>query len=378
MTPRVGISVSIALLLLAGCSSSSETTTTVTLDANTTENPSESTTSTTAVEAATTTVEATTTTSAGAAGVPTGILVAGESGIVLLEGGNASTVLDQPASVAADDLMGGLVFQGPGSDSGFFGAPEESIVWWLPAGAEEPRSLLVPTGEQWLRLVGVELIDGSPAVVYIRTDNPDDFYNAIATLRTYDFEAGEVSEVRTVGGWESGTSHVTFGNGVFASNWFGEAYSGFDFFDTNGDDVVVAGDPYGDAICFDGTLEPGTEDTGAVTGGRCFENVAITPDGSRIAYTTLSSDEEGVVQSVDLVVVDAADGSELHRMPILTEAPYSISSLDIRGDTVLYNQVTFRTTRELLPATVIDLSTGEGITIPVAGTARFAPSLTAG
>ena len=128
MTPRVRICVTIALFLLAGCSSSSETTTTVTHDTATTEIPAESTTSTTAVDAPTTTVEATTTMSAGAADVPTGILVAGESGIVLVEGGNASTVLDQPASVAADDLMGGLVFQGPGSDSGFFGAPEETIV----------------------------------------------------------------------------------------------------------------------------------------------------------------------------------------------------------------------------------------------------------
>ena len=372
------ITVMVATLLIAACSSEPVATSMAETTVSTVGTTTIATTTTTIADSTTTVVETTTTTMIlrDFEGPP--LLVATESGIHLVGVGETTTLLDLPASLAADDLMGGVVFQGPGSESGFFGTPEETIVRWLPAGTDEPQDLLVPSGEQWLRLVGVELVDGSPTVVYIRMDDRGDFDNARDTLRLYDFETGNVSEVRTVGGWESGAGHITFGGGIFASNWFGEAYSGFNYFDADGNDVTVAGDPYGDAICFDGTIEPGTEDSGAAAGGRCFENVAIAPDGSRLAYTTLYSDDEGIVQSLDLVVVGASDGAELYRAPIRTEAPYSISSLDIRGDLVLYNELTFTARREPLPATVVDLSTGQSATIPFPGTARFAPTLSGG
>lgn len=364
------------LLLLAACSTEPAPgvaeTTQPDADMTTTVAP------TTSAPVETTTTTADITTTIGESTVSSALVVASEAGIQLVDGTETITLLDVPASVAADDLMGGVVFQGVGSAQGFFDEPEESIVWWLPEGAENPQSLLVPTGDQVLRLIDVELIDGSPRVVYIRMDDRGDFNNAIDTLRVYDFESGEVSEVRTVGGWESGTSHVTFGAGVFASNWFGEAYSGFDFFDVNGDDVAVVGDPYGDAICFDGTLEPGTEDSGVLSAEGCSYNVAISPDGTRLAYTVVVRDAEMIVRAIELVVVDTGDGSELHRLPIRTREPFSIDSLEILGDTVLYNQSAFVTSREQLPATVVELTTGQIATLPLPGAARFASTLSGG
>lgn len=364
----------VAALLIAACSAEPDSTSDTTLPGP----PTTTTATTTTTTEATTMTTTGSTTSTGDPGPIPPLLVAGDEGIQLIDATETRTLLDVPASVAADDLMGGVVFQGVGSESGFFGEPEESIVWWLPEGAEEPRSLLVPTGEQWLRLIGVEFVDGTPNVVYIRSDDRGDFDNARDTLRLYDFGSAEVSEVRTVGGWESGVGHVTFGEGIFASNWFGEAYSGFDFFDTSGDEVSVVGDPYGDAICFDGMIEPGTEDTGAIVGGRCFDNVAISPDGARIAFTILQPDDEGIIRSLELVVVDTGSGSELYRMPIRTEEPYSISSLDIRGDLVLFNQSVFIAEREALPATVVHLTSGRTSVVPVAGNARFAWTLSNG
>lgn len=373
MTPRVGIAAIIAMLLLAGCSNSSEGTST-TAEAMTTQPPAAPSTSTTVPDAPTTTAASTTTAAVtDSTAVPTGVLVANESGVVLLDGETAKVLLDAPASIAVDDLMGGLVFQGPSAQGGY-GEPLDTIVWWLPADAGVPRSLLVPTGEQRLRLVGVESIDGSPAVVYIRFENPGDFDNAKDTLRLFDLDTAEVTEIRTVGGWESGAAGITFGEGIFASNWFGEAYSGFDFFDTTGNDVTVSGDPYGDAICFDGMLEPGSEDSGAITGGPCFDNVAIAPDGSQLAYTTIARDDEGIVRSLDLVVVSTDDGSEVRRIALRTEEPFSLASLHIRGDIALVNQRAFLAD-DIGPAEVIDLRTGATTRLAVSGVARFAESL---
>ena len=377
MNQRVGVAATIFMFLLAGCSSSAEDAATTASDAATTQVPAAPPTSTTLPDATTTTSASTTTAAAtDSTGVLAPVLVANESGVVLLDGEISKVLLDEPASIAVDDLMGGLVFQGPRAQGGY-GEPLDTVVWWLPADAETPQSLLVPTGDQRLRLVGVESIGGSPAVVYIRSENPGDFDNAKDTLRLYDFDTGDVAEIRTVGGWESGTAGVTFGEGIFASNWFGEAYSGFDFFDTSGNDVTVAGDPYGDAICFDGMLEPGSEDSGAITGGPCFDNVAISPDGTRIGYTTIARDDEGIVRSLDLVVVATSDGSELYRLTLRTEQPFSVAALDIRGDVVLLNQRAFLM-EDIGPAEIVDLATGVITRLDVPGIASFAESLAFG
>lgn len=297
--------------------------------------------------------------------MPTGILVASESGIVLVDGANTTTLLDEPASVAVDDLMGGVVYQRAVADAGY-GDPEDTIVWWLPAGAETPQTLLVPTGDPLLELVGVERIDGSPTVVYIRSENPGDFENAEDTLRLYAFDSGEVTEIRTVGGWESGAGQITFGGGVFASNWFGEAYSGLGFFDAEGNDVELGGDPYpsGD-ICFDGTIDPG--------GGRCSTTSPSLPM-AQLAYTRLAADDDGIARRRDLVVVTAAEGTKLTRLSLRTDEPFSVDALDIRSDVVLVNQFAFLVDdRE--PEAVIDLETSTVVPLDVLGIARFSVSL---
>lgn len=365
---RSVIGIVVTTVVLVACSTSSDpATTTGAADITTTAPASRFTTNTSAIDPTTTTAEATSTSEASPPIVSGPILVAGEAGVVLIDGERTSTLLDEPVSVAADDLMGGVVYQASAAESGF-GEPEDTIIWWLPDGADSPRTLLVPTGDQRLRLIGVARIDGSPSVVYVRRDSPGDFENALDTLRLYDFDTAQVTEVRVVGGWESGVGQVTYGGGVFASNWFGEAYSGFEFFDVAGADLGAPADPYpGDAICFDGTLDPG--------GGACFNDVVISLDGERIAYTVLLRDEDGVVQALELVVADADDGSELHRVTLRTEEPFSVHSIELSGDLVLYNLFALSTEREPLPATVLDLSTGRSASLAMPGTARFAPTL---
>ena len=366
MTSRSGLTV-VAAMMIAACSgptgdttvpdSTTTTSATAPTEVPTTTAPDTPTT--------TTTVADTTTTEPAPVGSPTGILVAGEAGIELVIDGAATMILDVPASVAADDLRGGVVFQGLEADDGF-GAPEDTIIWWLPAGAAEAQSLLVPSGDDRLRLVGVENIDGSPTVVYIRRANSGDFETAEDTLRLYDFATAEVTEIRTVGGWESGVGNLTYGDDIFAANWFGEAYSGFDFFDAQGEDVDMAADPYpADAICFDGTIEPGGE--------RCFDNVAISADGDLLGYTVPVEDDDGIVRRVDLVVVGVGDGAERARITLREREPFSVGSLDILGDLVLVGPGA-----EGGSAVVVDVASGTVTPLDVRGTTRFAFTLTDG
>lgn len=367
MTSRSGLAVVAALL--AACSGPADSVATTVSDVATTTGATASTeVSTTTVPGApttTTTVAGTTTTGPVPVGAPTGILVAGEAGIELVVDGTATTILDVPASIAADDLMGGIIFQRLEADDGF-GAPEDTIVWWLPAGAAEAQALLVPSGDDRLRLVGVEAIDSSPTVVYIRRTNPNDFETAEDTLRLYDVASAGVSEVRTVGGWESGVGGLTYGGGIFAANWFGEAYSGFDFFDAEGRDVDVAADPYPtDAICFDGTIEPG--------GGRCFDNVAISADGDLLGYTVVVADDGGIARRLDLVIVRVGDGTERARITLRDQEPFSAGPLDLLGDLVLVG-----TGVEGGNAMLVDMASETVTSLDTRGAARFALTLTGG
>ena len=107
----------------------------------------------------------------------------------------------------------------------------------------------------------------------------------------------------------------------------------------------------------------------------CFNDVVISADGERIAYTMLARDGDGVVRALELVVADTDDGTELHRLTLRTEEPFSVHSIELSGDLVLYNQFVFSTEREALPATVLDLSTGRSASLAIPGTARFAPTL---
>jgi hypothetical protein len=77
----------------------------------------------------------------------------------------------------------------------------------------------------------------------------------------------------------------------------------------------------------------------------------------------------------DLVVVSATDGTELHRIPLRTEEPFSVASLEIRDGLVLVNRFAFLMD-DLEPAVVVDLETGTVGSLDVPGIARFSVSST--
>jgi hypothetical protein len=293
------------------------------------------------------------------------ILVAGPDGIHLVGESAEATLLEAPVVAAVDDRLGGLVYQV--ASGRYFNEPETTIVYWLPAGARDGSPLLVPTGNQWLRLIDVEVIDGATTVVYIRSEGEEAPEDVRDTLRTYDFVSGEVEEVAAVGGWESGVGQVSFGAGTYALNWFAEALSGFDFKDSSGTSLDFAASPYaGDDACFDGTMEDGRT---------CAENVAIDDGGTLIAYVELRRDAAGTVRGQDLVLVPI-DGSGVERRVDLgwVEGVGHVSHIDLVTGHAIVNRRDVATL-EYTRATVVDLSTGAITPLDRPGQARFTTSI---
>ena len=105
------VTVIAAALLIAACSSEPSATSVAETTVSTVGTTTIGTTTSTVADTMTTVVDNTTTTTSleDFDGPP--LLVATESGIQLVGVGETTTLLDIPASLAADDLMGGVVFQ---------------------------------------------------------------------------------------------------------------------------------------------------------------------------------------------------------------------------------------------------------------------------
>jgi len=292
------------------------------------------------------------------------ILVAGADGAIV-EGAGGDPLVPGPVVSVADDRMGGVVYQEAAGR--WQNDPEDTIVWWKPGGRGEPRALLVPTGDQWLSLVDVEIIAGAVTVVYVRsegTTGPDDFRD---TLRLYDIVTGEVTEVATVGGWESGPGQISFGGGLFAVNWFVEAVSGFEFYATDGAVEMVAGDPYGGGdACFDGARGDGDP---------CFTEVAISDDGTRLGYLEDTRDAAGLWIGTELVVVSRDGSRELARIDLQrAEQVWFPTGLELSSRFALVNRVDSASGTPLT-ALLIELADASIRELATEGHARFTSSI---
>ena len=301
------------------------------------------------------------------------VLVAGPDGIHLVGDSAQTTLLETPVVVAADDRLGGVVYQVAAGR--YFHEPETTIVYWLPANSRDGSPLLVPTGRQWLRLVDVEVIDGATRIVYIRSEGENDPEDFADTLRTYDIVAGEVDEVARVGAWESGPGQVSFGAGTFAVNWFAEALSGFDFFAVDGSRVDVAADPYaGDLFCFDGQMDDGSGDPAEVP-APCAENVSISDDGTEMAYAEFRRDTDGIISGQDLVVVPVDGSRPETRIDLAwTDGMGVVDYIDLVSGYAIVNRRSPET-GDYARAVVVDIMTGELTPLELNGQARFTTSI---
>ncbi|NND01900.1 MAG: hypothetical protein HKN91_03865 [Acidimicrobiia bacterium] len=192
-------------------------------------------------EGVTTTAVATTTTTTTAAPVPgigAQIIVAGPDGVYLVEAdGTTSLLVDSPAVFAIDDLNGGVLFQVER-----FVREGGSVVYRVRPDGIQATKTLVPTSEQGLTLNGIA-VDGEETFVYYSRNEGTGVEDTKATLRRYSLDTREVTELSTIGGWESGAFPISVSQSLILYNWGAEALHGMYLTDLQANDAAIAANP---------------------------------------------------------------------------------------------------------------------------------------
>ncbi len=323
MTHRTGLLIALVLLVAAcGGDDTSGATTTIVAE-ETTVAVASSATATTTTPPSTSTAAPTTTSTSPAADGPPDFLIAGEEGVILLRGdGTSETLVAGAVEFALDDSQGGLLFQIQRGKN-YYGKDAPTTVWWVPAGSTEARDLLVPGEGQQLTLYEARSDGGDLAVWYTRWEGtqPEDL---IETLRRFDAATGMVTEIDVVAGWESSVL-LSFGGDVIGRTWAGEGFCGMFFTDLAGEEIDFPAAP---PRALEGEECGGVADYGE-----------LSADGSQFAYVELVRDG-GIVVSTDVVIVDAATGSETVRLAGVRpeQVPWRIDDLDLAGDTLIVNR----------------------------------------
>ncbi len=330
-TTSVPTTASVPTTTLVTTTNASATTTPVAAEATT----STTTTVTSTVAPSTTTTTVTTT-------VPPPrepeFLVSGPDGIFLADStGAAELLIAGPGLFAIDDLDGGVLFTQTRT-------PGDSIVYRVRQGTDQAIETLVPAVDQGLSLRGI-VRDGSTYVYYSRHEGsgPE---NTRVTLRRYNLETREVTELGTLAGWHCGT-HLSISERLILFNTGCEGEGGYNFSDLVGNGVSVATNP--------GDWYEGCES--------CRLNGELSDDGTRLAYSTV------VDGSTFAVILDVASSDEIRRIELAAGDEWRVQSFDLTDDVLLVN-------RWPLAAWVFDLSLANPapVTLAVPGTAYVTQS----
>ncbi|MGI9609305.1 MAG: hypothetical protein ACR2NL_03320 [Acidimicrobiia bacterium] len=302
-----------------------------------------------------------TTTSAPTGPAEGGFVVANTDGAFLIDDGFLFQMVEGPVELALDDGAGGLVFQRPPNAGP--PDPRATIIYYLPADSLAPQELLVPTGEQYLKLRDVS----EGAVWYTRNegDTPD---TSRETLRTFNLTTRTVDQFAITGGWESGALEVSAAGSTVVAYWSSEASFGFTFFAESGGLVGFEGNPYGaDLFCGDGDMY---DTNGNFVRAACFEYAELSDDG-RLAFLERAFD--GVQVRYVLIIVDLDSGEELFRQDLQRpDQGWLPKTIDLLGNQAIVNRSESGLYRApFVEALLVDLDTGVVSELGVAGNARF-------
>ncbi len=296
------------------------------------------------------------------------ILVAADDGVssVTTAGGVSHHLVGGDVLAAVDDTMGGIVFQlgQQHTDNG----PYDQAIYWLPQGGAAPTELIT-VSEGLLVLHDVISVDGQPTVVYVYNDEVVGFDNQ-QTLHLFQIDGGITTNLGFVAGWEGGTGPISGSPGIIAYEWFAEVHSRFSFLTPTGETVQMTANPFGlEEGCANGMLvDYFTEEEHP----GCPSDIAISSDGTRIAYLLPALAPGGFLTDFTLVVA-GVDGTILGSVPLSRlGCRYGVDGIEISGDLVIVN----RTQSEAWDAPqgsplMIDLSTGEVRELSVVGYSRF-------
>ena len=268
--------------------------------------------------------------------------------------GSATQVLPRSVSAAFDDGLGGLVFQtiawSPAEPQN-----TDNSIWWLRPREARPIEVIPATDRRGVTLHDVVEIDGAATVVYTVHEGgfvgPDDAVEAVQLL---DLATREVTEIDRYNGFEA-SSRAEIGGDLVAREWNVEA-SGWTSLET------LAGDPVEVPGLTDGRAAGWAANNPCVDTVECPTGVALSPDGSQLAYALPLRNGDGSYDRQEIVVVETATGDTLHRITLPIEGE---ATLDLGSSNLVVN-------RESYAALVIDLDTEEFTALPRQGTARLA------
>lgn len=294
------------------------------------------------------------------------ILIASPQGVFLVESGVATArLVDGRAATAADDGLGGLLYQiDAGRQWERTEIPRTTIVWWVPQGAERPIDLLVPAANQSLTLEDAVAAEGNLTVLYRRSEGnvPDDIGDGawidrlLDSLRRYDHDTAIVTELFRRGAWEQGFDIGSIGGSLIAGTLYGHVASACFFLDLDGEAVSTPADP----------TVPGCE------GVDCPDRCALSSDGERVAFVLDDFDEAtNRLVGTSVIVSSMTTGEEIARVEIVGDGSWHIRSLDLSAGWLIVNR---KLDGEATKAWIVDLdgSAVPSAVMPVAGRAVFA------
>jgi hypothetical protein len=200
-------------------------------------------------------------------------------------------------------------------------------------------------------LNGVAVDDGEPFVYYSRNEGTT-VEDTRTTLRRYSLETREVTELSTIGGWESGAFPIGVSQNLIVYNWGAEALHGINFTDLAANTAAVAANP---------APEEGYEDCWP-----CPSLAELSHDGSRLVYLEFEQGYQAVIRHV-------ASGAEIRRVNFPFAGDDSrVVSFDLSATHLVVNLVDANADdNEPAVAWVYDLSqvNPEPVQLSVSGTA---------
>ena len=293
----------------------------------------------TTVEETTTTTTSTTTTVVPSINQP--ITIAGSEGISHIAGG-ITTRIDSQSWETAFRLADGSYIAQHSSDR--YGQQTDTNIYRVGATTTVVISVVDPAVE-WLRLHDV-YSEGSAGDSFVLYSVSSGFgmEDSKEELFALSLSTGLTTSFGMIGGWESGTSRLTFGSNIIVGQFSAEADTGpfflhLDGYTTNPNDLGLA-DSYSDCSV-------------------CPSRFTVDPSGQRLAW----------VEADLVVVLDRTSATRVAEIRLPQGLYSTIESIEIFGDLILINIYDSNTGTMSQP--ILMSFNGTSMILEVAGTATF-------
>ena len=237
------------------------------------------------------------------------ITIAGSQGISHIAGGITTRFDSQPWETAFRLADGSYIAQ---HSSAGYGQQTDTTIYRVGATTTVVKSVTNPATE-WMRLHDV-YSEGSTGDSFVLYSLSSGFgmEDSKEELFALSLNTGLTTSFGMIGGWESGTSRLSFGSNIIVGQFSAEADSGpfflhLDGYTTNPNDFGLA-DSYSDCSV-------------------CPSRFTIDPSGQRLAW----------VEADLLVVLDRVSATRIAEIRLPQGLYPTIESIEIFGDLVLIN-----------------------------------------